>query len=1576
MRIARNWNDARLVEARENGIALKSIRAITEVLRGAAPPKPDPRHRRPGEMDDEFIERSQRYEESPEGQERQQREANDRMRKQLRKEFAAKLQTLAVEELRVLSEIFEQNAWEALYTDLKSTVCAVLEEDYYGELEAVKEDARARLRGRNGAFLSQRSFRRNVTVTIRARGTTMDPVYTVRGFLPADDPATQLDDKKLAMLDELGHDLPSLLIKSDFRSYVEKLDIPAWPDDRNDAIEQQRLYYIRLGFLASAYVNQVGQPPSPRLPANVAQPLCHICGLLGRPPILSYDGYALYNWKRFDTAGPIALGNIDTLQNFVHSYDEHWFILVHVEIEAIAAEIFSGVVAIQQQLDETSPDTTAIDTALTQIANAVGKQVDVLRRIPEQMSPMLYYSTFRPYIRFFENVVYEGVQQSPANFRGETGAQSSIMPSLVALMKIPHEPSMLMNHLADMRNFMPVEHRRVIEEIEAVPDFRSFASPGPYNAVLDAMAEFREIHFGWAQEYINKYVDDPRGTGGTTYMHWLQQLIDETKGHRIRKIHLYDVTLTVKGETVPLVRVPELVLVADRKKLADEQEFVLHRADLLQPVFHLVRDPQGKWNWQRLPALPKSGTKPSLPELIVAEGEIHVELQQSGDSPSSRFQLQPADLKLVPKSRRSYLVKMSTDIGETGKLSVDGEWDIDRKTWSLDGDVNQITSSGELLGLAVGASPELRHNIGKLEAALRKATPPELLPKTPVNSDALPDFGASGTLDISFRFARTDRDREPEFGILAEIRQARIANPALPFPLHDIAGKIRWDNGRVAVEELSAKNGLTRISIAGEIRREGDATPGQFRIKVIDLPLDRRLHSRLPPSWRKTYDTVQPTGHIDLAGMLHFDGRKKWTPSGFVMTLKDCTGAHLEFPYRVRHINGTVVQRKNVFDIDVRGLAGRQKTTLVGYMKNLGPNAESLFDISVNNLPFDETFLAACDPEVRRTLKSMGVKGTFSARYRISRRTPGLTKKFHHEIAADITGGSIEYDQFPYRMKKLNGRLKYDSNDKTWRFIQFTAENGTARFGAAGTLTKIDDKQFLQLKVGVKGAHFDNELRRALPESLETAWNDASPTGKLDLTADLRWSTGRAVDVSLSDVNISDGSLHLKAFPYPLSRVKAKLSYGGNRLLIHSFQGWHDETFVRAQDGWLDRQPNGEWQLRLNKFWADDIDPGRRFRRALSKDLRSVVEELDPKGPISVSGMLDLRGTGRARDPMTAAWDLNFVLSGNSLTAGILLKNLHGSIHVRGTWDGRSVDMGARHRNRIDLASATINGYQFTNVRGPYRIDGKVIVVGSEEALRRKSQATPLRPIPDAQRLMGRAIDGDFTLDGRIQLDATVQRRKTTVYQLMLTMSKAQLRVFANRYLRGSHNVAGVMYGRLDLFGYGASAQKMTGHGKLLISPAALYELPILAQMFQVMNFTPPDKTAFKFAYADFEIANSRFLFNSIDLVGDSISLRGRGSARFDGRLNLDFFSMMPRNQLPIPVVREILSTATNAWVGVEVRGTTSQTMTRIKAVPQLDDALKRFLGAFGARPPVPTPFLPPPRRSSQRTQPIPRYRR
>jgi indoleamine 2,3-dioxygenase len=378
-----------------------------------------------------------------------------------------------------------------------------------------------------------------------ARGQFTGTGMRTGGFLPERDPLIAFpSNSEFAELDEIGRDLPSLLQDPGFRAYARSLDIPLWPENRvaPSDIPELRLYYLRVGFLASAYINQVGQEPSRVLPANLALPLCRACKLLNRPPILSYDGYALYNWKRFRRDGPIALGNIDTVQNFVHLYDEHWFILVHVEIEAIAARILEKIATVQAAFDANAPG--PIDDTVRDIAGAINEQVRVLRRIPEKMDPALYFKTFRPYIRFFENVEYEADVEGARvaagsavrlriSFRGETGAQSSIMPLLVAFMKIPHRTSMLTAHLVDMRNYMPAQHRALIASVEAMPSIRAMASKQNYNAVLDAMAEFRSVHYGWAQEYINRRTDDPRGTGGTPYMQWLKQLIDETLAFKI-----------------------------------------------------------------------------------------------------------------------------------------------------------------------------------------------------------------------------------------------------------------------------------------------------------------------------------------------------------------------------------------------------------------------------------------------------------------------------------------------------------------------------------------------------------------------------------------------------------------------------------------------------------------------------------------------------------------------------------------------------------------------------------------------------------------------------------------------------------------------------------------------------------------------------------------------------------------------------------------------------------------------------------------------------------------------------------
>ena len=150
------------------------------------------------------------------------------------------------------------------------------------------------------------------------------------------------------------------------------------------------------------------------------------------------------------------------------------------------------------------------------------------------------------------------------------------------------------------------------------------------------------------------------------------------------------------------------------------------------------------------------------------------------------------------------------------------------------------------------------------------------------------------------------------------------------------------------------------------------------------------------------------------------------------------------------------------------------------------------------------------------------------------------------------------------------------------------------------------------------------------------------------------------------------------------------------------------------------------------------------------------------------------------------------------------------------------------------------------------------------------------------------------------------------------------------------------MNGWIDLRGRGSSPKELTGRGQLKINPAALYELPIIARIFQVLRFVPPNETAFRYAFLDFTVAQSQFQFHRIDLMGNAISLRGQGTARFDKQLTLDFYSFLPRNRFPIPLVDKFLEGLSDGWVGVEVRGKVDAPVGRVIAGKNIDEALKR----------------------------------
>ena len=366
------------------------------------------------------------------------------------------------------------------------------------------------------------------------------------GYLPSYDPAQSLSAGNEEW-DQFGKDLPKLLMGTNFRKRVQAL--PKFNIDKlNGEAEIQRAMLV-LSYIGQAYQWSDNEAATV-MPQVLAKPWYEVGKLVGRPPILSYQSYASDNWRRFDKAGPIECGNIGLLQCFLGGQDEEWFILIHIDIEKKAGKALKAIEEAQAAV--VAQDGEKVEAALIKMRAALTAMYEVLGRMPERCDPYIYFHRVRPYIFGWRNnpslpdgVVYEGVDEYKGvgqKFRGETGAQSAIIPAMDGVLGIEHEKDELREYLMEMRTYMPPKHVAFIQAVEAGPSVRNFVTTikkssltQVFNDCIELVANFRAMHLEYAGTYIHAQAQatpgNPSavGTGGTPFMIYLRKHRDETK---------------------------------------------------------------------------------------------------------------------------------------------------------------------------------------------------------------------------------------------------------------------------------------------------------------------------------------------------------------------------------------------------------------------------------------------------------------------------------------------------------------------------------------------------------------------------------------------------------------------------------------------------------------------------------------------------------------------------------------------------------------------------------------------------------------------------------------------------------------------------------------------------------------------------------------------------------------------------------------------------------------------------------------------------------------------------------------
>ena len=372
-----------------------------------------------------------------------------------------------------------------------------------------------------------------------------------RGFLCHYDAASVRLPSDFNAVCDVARRLPEILPTGTVRQVLERLPVIGEESFATLDDAQARMAMVHYSFLVQSYI-WGAQPTVSILPPSLAVPMVAVADRLGQQPLLQYSGYVLDNWAMLDLAKGVSLDNIYMIQKFAGGTDEAWFVLIHVAIEAQAGK----ALALYGPLIEATRagDVAAARGLLEQIV-AIWEGINaIFHRMPEQCDPYMYFQRVRPYIHGWKDnpaldggVVYRGVDRYAGvaqAFRGQTGSQSSIVPSMDALLGVGHAADPLRAYLDELHIYRPTAHRRFIDDVRANSGVRAFVGGAgdrsltrAYNGAVMAVADFRSLHLEYAASYIHKQNhgsagnDTDVGTGGTPFMRYLKKHRDETEAN-------------------------------------------------------------------------------------------------------------------------------------------------------------------------------------------------------------------------------------------------------------------------------------------------------------------------------------------------------------------------------------------------------------------------------------------------------------------------------------------------------------------------------------------------------------------------------------------------------------------------------------------------------------------------------------------------------------------------------------------------------------------------------------------------------------------------------------------------------------------------------------------------------------------------------------------------------------------------------------------------------------------------------------------------------------------------------------
>ncbi len=750
----------------------------------------------------------------------------------------------------------------------------------------------------------------------------------------------------------------------------------------------------------------------------------------------------------------------------------------------------------------------------------------------------------------------------------------------------------------------------------------------------------------------------------------------------------------------------------------------------------------------------------------------------------------------------------------------------------------------------------------------------------------------SGHAALSARFSWSARRAQPlDFDARLRVRDLSFHHVRIPYDFLSVQADARLHNNEVELESLSGTMGPAVFSGKGAGRFDPEGVEGEFEAELKGLKMDDSLRALLPAPARELWDAARPAGRLTLRAKGRMSpGDARPVVQG-VVQIEDLSCAPPQLPFPLRQVNGLLAVTEE--RVKVESLAGKFGSgTFRVPAASLSLAGDNAFEASVEveKLAFDgpcadlipPAFVSAAPKALRDFLD----KGKTAWKMDLSlsaRRGVGDTRPV---IAGNVTlsDGFLAHPLFGKPFVNIRAHARYA--DGTAELAGFVAHWGPSRLEVKPVKVPVLKPAPFTVHASVNGIELNDELRALLPADAQKEWDKYKPGGLCDAAVVVRARPDAPPEVDV-DADLRDGTVLYSGFPYLLRQTRGRVEVRNNSFVCARVEGRHDDARLRVEVRDLSSAERSGLRVAVQ---AADVPLDKDLYQALLPEFRPVWDALSPSGALSEFSLL----FHRYDRPGAPGW-YDFAVSArfSDLKVDCGMPVLVGRANVV-IAQGEGDDTGRlRFSGNASTPAAKFERIPLTNTSLSFNWrDNRMVVTD----------------------VVADCYGGALT--GTALLDLTVPRNEFTGKLALYNADIAQVLADA-----GGESISGRVSATSKVAAELIEGGAFAAVGGMVIRSGRIGELPGLLGVLNLFVLNRPDAPVFHTLEVAYELHGPQLTVHEINLLGEILSLYGKGVITEDKKL---LFRFTPEfgPQLPrIPVVTDLLGMVKGNLIPLTIRG-------------------------------------------------------